>query len=620
MPRGWDTESGTTVPAFPLTGALTGVRARRSPISRQRHDLVGGQPHVSGPPHPLHQWADVGHTALNLPKHEQPVDLLELHRRPRRQTELLAESLGDLHLSRRRHPHDRIIGVRPTRPPVNPRFRTDDPSTTEQRFRWRAVGRHDPDEYTRLRQLLSRHPALVEATRLAAAVTSRPAEIAVFQRSWAYIVAASSGHVLQPRRLTASEWDLLNDPPDNDTYADENTTSFPILDPHGEVVASLTVQSLADGNNHGVLSSLARLVTGVIATQGCDRGDPTVPADPASPAFPASSTEAPAGVDVTALPDALRDAVVVLDATLDVVWANDAVGSLFGRSRFDVIGRNAADLVHPDDLPVALDAMARLTEGLRLYRVFVRISHGDGDWAPVEITGTDQSANPRIGGIVISLRSAELDEELQIEHAVNHHISETLVEQLHDGMVATDAVGSISVVNHAAYELFGLDPITPPGRLTWRDFPLLDSHGKPVAREAHPLRVMFGVHFEGPTEMSILSPRGEHHYVSVAQKTVTDEDGTLLGSFVTFHDVTEAREAQQELVTQALHDQLTGLPNRRMLTERLEELAVGPHERGNLVAACFVDLDVFKLINDTHGHRTGDHIIRIAAERLSRRL
>ncbi|HEC09808.1 MAG TPA: bifunctional diguanylate cyclase/phosphodiesterase, partial [Acidimicrobiales bacterium] len=48
--------------------------------------------------------------------------------------------------------------------------------------------------------------------------------------------------------------------------------------------------------------------------------------------------------------------------------------------------------------------------------------------------------------------------------------------------------------------------------------------------------------------------------------------------------------------------------------------AVGPHERGNLVAACFVDLDVFKLINDTHGHRTGDHIIRIAAERLSRRL
>ncbi len=493
------------------------------------------------------------------------------------------------------------------------------------------MGRHDPEDYSRLRQLLSRHPALVEATRLAAAVTSRPAEIAVFQRSWAYIVAASSGHVLQPRRLTASEWDLLDDPPDDDTYADENTTSFPILDPGGEVVAALTIQSLAGSSHNGVLSSLARLVNGVIATQDCDRP------------IPAGGTR---GVEVAAVPDALRDAVVVLDSALDVIWANDAVGSLFGRSRFDLIGRNAAELVHPEDLPVAVDAMARLTEGLRLYRVFVRVSHGDGDWSPVEITGTDQSANPRIGGIVISLRSAELDEEIQLEQAVTHHITEALVEQLHDGMVATDAVGSISIVNRSAYELFGIDPETPPGRLTWRDFPLLDFHGTPVGRENHPLRVMFGVRFAGPTEMSVLSPRGEHRYVTVAHRTVADEDGTVMGSFVTFHDVTEAREAQLELETQARHDHLTGLPNRRMLTERLERLAVttedreqeeehpreprhggeAPPERetrygrDGYVAACFLDLDVFKLINDTHGHRTGDHLIRVAAQRLSRRL
>jgi len=467
------------------------------------------------------------------------------------------------------------------------------------------VGRHDPNEYTRLRQLLSRHPALVEATRLAAAVTSRPAEIAVFQRSWAYIVAASSGHVLQPRRLTASEWALLDDPPEHDAHFDENTTSFPILDPRGGVVAALTVQSLSGTTSDGFLSSLARMITGIIATQGCDSPDPT------------PATE---GVDVSALPDALRDAVVVLDPALDVIWANDAVGSLFGRSRFDLIGRNAAELVHPDDLPVAVDAVARITEGLRLYRVFVRISHGDGEWAPVEITGTDQSANPRIGGIVISLRSAEVDEELQLEQAVTQHITEALVEQLHDGMVATDAVGSISVVNRSAYELFGIEPGTPPGSLTWRDFPLLDFHGAPVGRDNHPLRVMFGVRFEGPAEMSVLSPRGEHRYVSVAHRTVTADDGTVLGAFVTFHDVTETREARQELVTQALHDQLTGLPNRRMLTDRLEQIGGRSHDGDDHVAACFLDLDVFKLINDTHGHRTGDHIIRIAAERLSRRL
>ncbi len=480
--------------------------------------------------------------------------------------------------------------------------------------------RVNPDEFMPLRQLLARHPAVVEATRAAATLTASLCQFVVFERSWCYIVAASGGDVLQPRQLVEAEYDLFSSDLERHVVDDASrvelaqlptvevagAASFPVVDRVGVTVGSLTVHGPVSERQANTFLALARVVSGIIVSH--DFSD---------------SLSTGRGVSEAAIAHGLRDAVIVIDEDFQVIWANDALGSLVTRSRVDLIGSSAIDLIHPDDLGIAMDAVARVVAGLTLYRVLLRISSGEGSWGRVELTGTDQSANPEINGVVISLRSAELELEVEQDQHRARNMSDALVEKLHDGIVATDAVGAITLVNRAAYSLFGIDQDTPPGRLTWRDFSLLDQHGAVVVREHHPARVIFGATFESGTEMSIVSQTGQHHYVDVAQRSVVGDDGTLHGSFVTFHDVTATREAQNELVSQALHDQLTGLPNRRMLTERLVELKSEWRESGSPapeVACCFLDLDVFKLINDTHGHRTGDQMIRTAAERLAAQL
>jgi diguanylate cyclase (GGDEF)-like protein/PAS domain S-box-containing protein len=81
-------------------------------------------------------------------------------------------------------------------------------------------------------------------------------------------------------------------------------------------------------------------------------------------------------------------------------------------------------------------------------------------------------------------------------------------------------------------------------------------------------------------------------------------------------DITETKAHQERLVHDALHDPLTGLPNRALLLDRLEGALARAERSGSLVAVLFCDLDYFKLVNDTHGHATGDALILAVAARL----
>jgi GGDEF domain-containing protein len=87
-------------------------------------------------------------------------------------------------------------------------------------------------------------------------------------------------------------------------------------------------------------------------------------------------------------------------------------------------------------------------------------------------------------------------------------------------------------------------------------------------------------------------------------------DGLLL-------DATRARRAEETITWQARHDALTGLPNRTVYLERLEDALGRVRRDGELVGVCFVDLDRFKEINDTQGHAVGDQVLRAAARRVA---
>ncbi|MEZ0096121.1 aminotransferase class I/II-fold pyridoxal phosphate-dependent enzyme [Streptacidiphilus sp. EB129] len=96
-------------------------------------------------------------------------------------------------------------------------------------------------------------------------------------------------------------------------------------------------------------------------------------------------------------------------------------------------------------------------------------------------------------------------------------------------------------------------------------------------------------------------------------------DRSVRGLVLTLRDVTDQRKLERELTHRAFHDSLTGLPNRILLLNRIEH-ALAPQSRErdhNLVSALFIDLDDFKIVNDTLGHTVGDQLLVAAARRLS---
>lgn len=196
---------------------------------------------------------------------------------------------------------------------------------------------------------------------------------------------------------------------------------------------------------------------------------------------------------------------------------------------------------------------------------------------------------------------------------------DAVVDNVDAAIVACDAEGRLQIVNAAAAALHGRPADPRIGPEAWAEaYGIVDPDtGRRLRDEEVPLARALAGEVVNDVEVGTIDAAGEVHRCLVRAQPLLAADGKSLGAVVVFHDVTEQRRLESALAHQALHDPLTGLPNRRLALDRLRHAIDRGARGGDATAVLYVDLDGFKTLNDTAGHAAGDTLLRTVADRLA---
>ena len=210
---------------------------------------------------------------------------------------------------------------------------------------------------------------------------------------------------------------------------------------------------------------------------------------------------------------------------------------------------------------------------------------------------------------VIETLQQELDErtnQLQQEK----ELAQITLQSIGDAVITTDVVGKIVTINPMAEQLTGWKAEEARGKTLGEIFCLINEYTrKPVPNPVE--QVLQENQVFGSTDRILLIARdGTEYAIAHSAAPMHDRQSKMVGVIIIFHDVTESRNLNHQLSWQATHDALTGLYNRRKFEQKLIEAIASARDEEHKHALCYLDLDRFKIVNDTCGHKAGDELLR----------
>ncbi len=334
------------------------------------------------------------------------------------------------------------------------------------------------------------------------------------------------------------------------------------------------------------------------------------------------------------LVEAVHDyAIYILDLEGRVATWNIGAERIKGYTSSEVMGKHYSCFYTPEDVACQVP--------LKILRTAERTGHFVGEgwrickdksrfWASVIVTPIRDEHGQLLGYAKITrdLTETKRQQDALIASEARLYLEKNrlqlTLDSIADGVVSSDAVGRVTLLNPAAEAMTG-----------WS----FDAAcGQPIAQVVQLVAGESGIRIEDPVaasragkrilntkdSLAILGRDGIRRDIQDSVAPMLDPDGEIQGSVLVLQDVTELhgvaelQAALKEMEFNAHHDPLTSLPNRRRFKRELELLLREIHDGSSEHAVCFLDLDQFKVVNDTAGHAAGDMLLVSVAQLLGR--
>ncbi len=325
------------------------------------------------------------------------------------------------------------------------------------------------------------------------------------------------------------------------------------------------------------------------------------------------------------LGDRIHEAVLIHRDT--ILYSNRQFASLVGVDRIELAGRKLADLVPPEYSELVSDNIRRRLAGETVaerYEIDMVGLQGQVSRLEIATAAVDYEGGPAllVTGVEIiptqTVPALKLPESGPSSHADEppmQAISLLALNSLAEAIITTDAEGRIGYLNPAAERITGSGAAQAIGKTLEELVGLVDEMDRRLLSDPVRQALTSGAPVNLSRRALLLSRmNGSERSIELSASPIRNDAKQVIGAALILHDVTELRGLARQMSYQATHDALTGLVNRREFERRLEEATEGGHRGEGQHVLCYLDLDRFKVVNDTSGHLAGDSMLREVAK------
>ncbi|HBV89049.1 MAG TPA: GGDEF domain-containing protein [Desulfosporosinus sp.] len=316
------------------------------------------------------------------------------------------------------------------------------------------------------------------------------------------------------------------------------------------------------------------------------------------------------------LADEVLDIIIFISPEGQIIDANEAAVKRYGYSRDELTNMPFSKLRLPEDHSTVPYFLQNAPKGMQF-----ELKHicKDGSVFPIDISAKGATSNGK--PIIISLiRDISKRKEVEAEVWLEKERAQVTLESIGDAVITTDVHMNVEYINPVAEALTGWSNAEAAGLSLESIFKTVNEEtGEaaeiPIVRSLREGRVVCL-----SDNTALINKAGVTLAIEESAAPIRDRENTVIGAVLVFRDVSYKRNHMKELAHQAQHDALTGLPNRLLFNEHLRQAIAQAKRKKGKLAVMFLDLDRFKLINDTMGHNLGDQLLIHVAERIRQTL